>query len=210
MAIWQTIIAAILGNAAALAVLGWLGKSILEKLLQRDSKRFELDLKSKADTAIEQFKSDLQLRTIEHQIRFAKLHEKRASVIADLNGHLAEVLWEAENVLSPIRWQGEPTEREKYQAAMTKSVEFFRYFDKHKIYLPAELCSSIDQLVREVRAHILGFGVYLTWEDDALLEHTRKEKSDVLLEGWKLLKEKVPAVRGKLEDEFRLLLGPSA
>lgn len=98
---WEAIAAAILGNATAIAILGWLTKSLLEKLLQRDAKRFEIEIKAKADATIEQVKSALQLRTIEHQVAFSGLHQKRASVIADLNGLLAETLWEAENVLSP-------------------------------------------------------------------------------------------------------------
>lgn len=101
---WEFIIAAGVGNATALAVLGWLGKSLLEKVLQRDSKRFEIELKAKADATMEQLKSDLQLRTIEHQVRFSRLHEKQATVIAELNAHLVEALWEAESFLS--QWSG--------------------------------------------------------------------------------------------------------
>jgi hypothetical protein len=74
---WQYITAAVVGNATALAVLGWLGKSLLEKMLQRDSKRFEIELKAKADSTMEQLKSDLQLRMIEHQVRFSRLHESK-------------------------------------------------------------------------------------------------------------------------------------
>eukprot|EP01034_Spumella_vulgaris_P002057 gene2057-2677_t len=208
MNIWQTIVTAVLGNAIVLAVLGWLGNSLLQKLMQRDTHQFEVELKAKADSAIEQLKSDLQLRTIEHQVAFAGLHEKRAGVIAELNGLLAETLWEAETVLSPIRWAGAPSEREMHRAAEVKLVEFFRYFDKHRIYLPVVLCGEVEAMVREIRHHVIGFGVYLTWDDAALQDHTRKEKSQALMAGYNLLKEKVPAIRARLEDEFRTLLSP--
>jgi hypothetical protein len=65
-----------------LAVLGFLGKSLLEKLLARNTARFESDLKAKADAAIEHLKTGLQLKTIEHQVSFSRLHERRAAVIA--------------------------------------------------------------------------------------------------------------------------------
>ena len=81
---WQTILLAAGGNVAFLAVLGWLGKSLLDKLIVRETKQFESDLKAKTDAAIEQLKSDLQIRSIEHQVRFSKLHEKRAVVIAEI------------------------------------------------------------------------------------------------------------------------------
>lgn len=53
MEIWQTILLAFGGNAALLAVLGVLGKSVLDKFIVRDTKQFESDLKAKSDTAIE-------------------------------------------------------------------------------------------------------------------------------------------------------------
>jgi hypothetical protein len=65
--------------------------------MQRDSKRFEFELKAKADATIERLRSDLQIRTIEHQVRFARLHEKQATVIAEWNGLLAEAMWHAES-----------------------------------------------------------------------------------------------------------------
>src|SRR5712692_5646461 len=108
MEAWQTILLAFGGNAALLAVLGILGKSFLDKLIVRDTKQFESDLKAKSDAAIEHLKNELQLRTIEHQVRFSRLHEKRAVVIAELYGHLVEAIWEAESFLSQVKRVGEP------------------------------------------------------------------------------------------------------
>jgi hypothetical protein len=36
------------------------------------------------DAEIERLKTSLQMTALEHQVRFSKLHEKRAKVIADL------------------------------------------------------------------------------------------------------------------------------
>ncbi|MCC7483534.1 MAG: hypothetical protein IT529_00965 [Burkholderiales bacterium] len=95
MSAWETILLAIGGNAALLAVLGLIGKSFLDKLIQRDTHRFEADLKAKSDAAIEHLRNALQLQATEHQIRFSRLHEKRADVIAELNGYLVEALWKS-------------------------------------------------------------------------------------------------------------------
>ena len=46
MELWQLAILAIGGNAALLAVLGWLAKSFLTHLLEKDVKRYELTLKA--------------------------------------------------------------------------------------------------------------------------------------------------------------------
>jgi hypothetical protein len=62
-----------------------------------------------------------------------------------LNAHLVEALWEAESFLSPMEWSGEPNKREKHQTAMNKLVELYRFFDKHRIYLPEALCVVVEQ-----------------------------------------------------------------
>ena len=93
---------------------------------------------------------------------------------------------------------------------MSKLVELFRYFDKHRIYLPTELCDVVDKLVTDVRMHVIRFGTYLTWDENALQEHTRKEKHEVWMAGWDAIKNQVPAVRKQLEDSFRALLAADA
>jgi hypothetical protein len=210
MEAWQTVLLAFGGNAALLAVLGLLGKSILDKLIVRDTKQFEVDLKAKSDATIEHLKNELQLKTIEHQVRFSRLHEKRAAVIAELYGHLVEALWEAESFLSPMEWAGEPNKREKHKTAMNKLVDLYRYFDKHRIYLPTELCASLEKLVVEVRSHVINFGVYGGFDEKTLNERTYKEKDKAWNSGWHAIKNQIPLARQSLEDEFRSLLGAAA
>ena len=92
MEIWQTILIALAGNAAMLAVLAYPAKLFIEHKLNRDISRFQSELKATSDAAIERLKSDLQLHAIEHQVRFSRLHEKRATVIAELNSFIAEAM----------------------------------------------------------------------------------------------------------------------
>ena len=210
METWQTILLAFGGNAALLAVLGVLGKSFLDKLIIRDTKQFESDLRAKSDAAIEHLRNELQLRTIEHQVRFSRLHEKRADVIAELYGHLVEALWEAESFLSPMEWVGEPNKKEKHQKAINKLVELYRYFDQHRIYLPPEVCASLEALVQNVRSQVIKFGVWVRYEDYELTGDSHTKKSDAWDSGWDAIKNQVPMARESLENEFRSLLGAAA
>jgi hypothetical protein len=193
--------------AALLAVLGFLGKSILEKLIVRDTIQFEKDLQAKSDAAIENLKSELQLKTIEHQVRFSRLHEKRAEVIAELNGYLVEALWEAESFLSPMEWAGEPNKKEKHQQAMNKLVELYRYFDKHRIYLPNEVCTSLEDLIKNVRTQVIKFGVWVNYENYELTNNSKIQKTNAWDSGWDTIKNEIPIARVSLENEFRSLLG---
>jgi len=207
---WQTILLAFGGNATLVAVLAFLGKSFLEQLLVRDTKRFETDLRAKSDIAMERLKNQLQLSTIEHQVRFSRLHEKRAEVIAELYGLLVEALWEAESFLSPLEWTGEPDKKEKHRTAMNQLVKLYRYFDQHRIYLPQEICASLERLIDEVRSQVVNFGVYVDFGKSAINEEFDRKKLDAWNSGWKSIKKEVPVARQSLENEFRVLLGHAA
>jgi hypothetical protein len=206
MEIWKTILLAVGGQAAMLAVLGYVGKSLFERLIVRDTKRFENDLKAKSDAASDRLRYELQLQTIEHQVRFSRLHEKRASVIAELYGYLVEALWEAESFLSPMRSPGDPNMKEMYDQTMDKFVELYRYFDKHRIYLPEEICTSLQNLIQKVRFQVIEVGVRAK---SATLPLTSE-----MMDAWDLafeaFKKEVPAARSSLENEFRSLLGDPA
>jgi hypothetical protein len=204
---WQTILLAFSGNAALVAVLGYLGKSLLERIIVRDTKRFETELRAKSDITMERLKNELQLSTVEHQVRFSRLHEKRAEVIADLYGLLVEALWEAESFLSPMEWAGEPAKKEKHQTAMSQLVKLYRYFDQHRIYLPRGVCASLEKLISEVRSQVINFGVYVNFGDSSINEEFDRNKREAWASGWRSIKNEVPLARNSLENEFRALLG---
>ncbi len=199
------VIATIGGYAAVLGGLGYLVKSLLDKLIVRDTKLFETNLKMKSDAAIEKLRNDFQIQTIEHQVRFSRLHEKRAQVVAELNGRLAELLWEAESFLSPMEFAGEPDKNKKYALAMNKIVECLQYFDKHRIYLPSDLCASLEELMLKVRALVIKFGVYVQIDQHSV--ESRKAKDKIWIDGWEAIKNEIPIARKALEDDFRKLLG---
>ena len=206
METWQTILIALGGNAAMLAVLAYLAKLFIGHRLSRDISSFQSELKATSDAAIERLKSDLQLHAIEHQVRFSRLHEKRATVIAELNSLLAEAMWAAENFFLAIKLPGEPSKREKYHATMTKLVELSRYFDKHRIYLSSEVIIPLEALVQKVRTLVTRFGVYLSWEEWQLQDPTRADKNKAWNEGWEAIRNDIPAARRTLENEFRAIL----
>lgn len=207
METWQSILLAIGGNTALLAVLTYVAKSLFEKVLTRDTKKFESDLKAKSDAEIERLKNQLQIRSIEHQVRFSRLHERRAETIAKLYGLLVEALWAAEIFLSPIGWVGEPSIKEKHTSAMNKLVDAFRYFDQHKIYFDEDLCESLEKLLRETRRLVIEFGVWVGFDDASLSNDSVKQKQEAWLKNWQAIRNDIPEARRQLENKFRSILG---
>ena len=67
------------GNAALLAVLGWLARSLLGQVFAKDLERFKSDLAAASSAATEKLKHEFQLVAQEHQVLVSKLHERCAS-----------------------------------------------------------------------------------------------------------------------------------
>ena len=88
--VWQSLLLAIGGNADLLIVLGWLARSFGTQLLSKDLEKFKTSLSTASTEASERLKHDLQIVAHEHQVRFSKLHERRAEVITNLYALLVE------------------------------------------------------------------------------------------------------------------------
>lgn len=73
---WQAVLIAFGGNAALLAVLGWLARSLGAQFLAKDLEARKAELSAAAATTSERFKHELALVAHEHQVRFSKLHEQ--------------------------------------------------------------------------------------------------------------------------------------
>lgn len=106
-----------------------------------------------------------------------------------------------------MEWAGEPSKPEKYAAAMEALAKFFRYFDKHRIYLPEDLCKTIESLSMGMRWQIIRMGGYIKYKDDSLPLPALEKKFEVSDEAWKHFKEQVPIARAALEQELRVLIG---
>jgi len=72
MSACQTVFLSFGGNAALLAVLVLLSKSLLEKILVRDTKLFETKLKARADAEIERLKSEMSCSLESYKMQLRK------------------------------------------------------------------------------------------------------------------------------------------
>jgi FMN phosphatase YigB (HAD superfamily) len=187
---WQAILVAFGGNAVLLAVLAFLGRSIVTSALDKD---------------LEKFKGQLQVAALEHEVRFRGLHQKRAEVIAELYKLLVKATWEAESFTSPIEWAGEPSKKEKYIAAQNAIAEYFRFFDQHRIYLSKGLCEKLESFAKELREPVIRFGIWV--RHDYLADQAAQKKNDDWDSAWKKVRDDVPKLRSAIEDEFRNLIG---
>jgi hypothetical protein len=106
---------------------------------------------------LEKFRASLQQVATEHQVRFSKLHDRRAKTISKMYRLLQETHWTVQNYLvSGTRDLNEES------SARTKVVELYRYVEAHKLYFPKAACTLLDDFVSKLRHAVAYVGVYWT------------------------------------------------
>jgi hypothetical protein len=84
-------------------------------------------------------------------------------------------------------------------------AEYFRYFDKNRIFLPSALCDSLESYARHARGPALLYGIHLGIQNPT--PQTRQDTEEARQEFTKFVQEEVPKMRAAIEAEFRQLLG---
>ncbi|MFQ5904134.1 MAG: hypothetical protein ACE5JO_10630 [Candidatus Binatia bacterium] len=154
---------------------------------------------------IERFKAQLERTATEHQVRFTKLHETRAEVIAELYKRLAQAQRCFASLINPMQSVGEPPIEEKRKSAQDAGNAFVTYFDENEIYLDPRLCQQIDEFNKQLRESFLTFFVYVLQDPKSRIpDHTKKWH-----EAWNKLNDDIPPIREEIANSFRQILGVS-
>lgn len=203
---WEHLLVVFGGNAALLLVLGFLFRSLLSQWLAKDVESFKAKLKADADTSIEQLKTTLQMTALEHEVRFSKLHEKRAQVIADLYERFVKAYWAAWTYHQWMERPGGQTQEQQADSAMHKLHEAFVFFEINRIYLSDPLAGSLDVFFEKAKILTLKAQYF-----DAIpnkTEHTAQLHFKAKQEGLESFQNEFPAMRQRLDTEFAKLLEP--
>ena len=187
---WETVLTAVGGSAVLIGAVAWLVRSLMLHLLSKD---------------LETFKGQLQLAAFEHQVRFTQLHERRASILADLYSKIVQLHHAATNF---VKWYASANDDEKKQRLdqlWLAADDYQSYFEKHLIYFDQPTCDKVDSLngalsratsVLAVFTHE-GKGVTVT-EEDILKEW---EKAMTAMD------QEIPQLKRSIENCFRAILG---
>jgi hypothetical protein len=201
-----------LGGAGAI-VLGlsnYLGKVWADRALEKQRQehtRLNLELTHQLGLMTEQVRNSLQMAALEHQVRFSKLHEKRAEVIVQVYEGLVEARLEGKRFIAADAFITDPKEQqEALRKVRAKMAEVSSDIQKRRIYLPEHICALLQKLSDDMWQYVEAAAIYAPIDP-----HTEKimgEKHDVLLTAYKAyFSEDIPAATKALEDEFRKLLG---
>jgi hypothetical protein len=224
----QAVWIALGGNAAFLVVLAFLGRKLIVHWLDKDFERSkeriasesaqqlartEAALRLAGNTEVERLKSELAVIAAEHSILLSRLQDRRAEVIDELYGKLAIAIREITSFVNVMEMAGEPPKAEKGKRAADAYNAFIEYFDRKKVWLPADCCAKVEELRVKMLGPMIQFDVYRNVPDSAP-EHVQKQKLDAWVGAFTAMTATtdaaVPAARAALEKAMRDLLQPKS
>ena len=148
--------------------------------------------------ALEAYRAELAAEGHEHEIRFARLHERRVDVIATLYDKLVKAEGAFGAFVHPVQEGGVEAQQERGQEAAAAGNDFSLFFRSNRIWLEQDLCDQIDALNREL--------IKVYYEFTAHPPEAGPELK-VWHKSWKSLSEEIPPLRDEIEHRFRILLG---
>lgn len=167
-----------IGTISVSGAVAYIAKAIINNWINKD---------------IERYKIELNRLSLEHQIKFSKLHNDRAEVIKNLYSKLDDLKLKLEIVLDKNSYSVFDNQDELYII-----LDFLDYYAKNKIYFNRDICFNFEE-IEAIMGILQGLG-FMT-ESTTTLDEKAVELINMLI------KEEIPKLKATLEDEFRKLLG---
>lgn len=220
MTAWKEILISLGGNATTLIVLAFLARSLIQTWLAKDVKKFEAglttvanselerlksELRAGADASLERLRVELQLKGMERQVRFSKLHERRAEAIEELYTRLVDTQFEARRYVL-VTGHDESARAKTGSAIYDKLANLNFLIERNRIYLPENICGLLDAFQKELRRAVVAVQVYAPITYPAS-QSIAEEKAREILKAVEAFEANIPRARKSLEEELRAILG---
>ena len=182
------------------SVIAYLIRSIIKLYLTKDIEKYKAKLKHNYDVEIEKLKTDLNKIALEHQVKFTKLHEKRAEVIAETYSLLKELLFRLNDYVKPFEPAGGTPKEQRRKEAARAIRKFQDYYATRLIFLPKATAEKLEVISRKLSEKFMEFlyGVEMA---------KAKDSTEKWIEIFRSFQGEIKSALGDLEDEFRRLLG---
>jgi hypothetical protein len=193
-------------GGAGLAVLlmrTWLSEKIKAQIKSEYDEKLEThkaQLKAQSDVEIEKLKSELSIAAAQRNVRFSRLHERQAEIIAEVYEALSELVKAISDYVAIYEPASAPPREERRERAAEAANEFIALYRGKKIFFPPSTAAKLDEILLEIRTAYMRFafkidadrrtGGTMEWLD--IFERIQKLSETTVVE---------------LECDFRTLLG---
>jgi hypothetical protein len=196
---WTIIISSIGGSAVLFGSLAFLTRSIVVHFLDKD---------------VENFKSALQLKAVEHQVRFNSLHAKRAEVIAEFY----QKLLAADATLTSLKNSEDRSftgkNKELVLHVITAVQAALVFFKRNELYFDDSLCVKAEKINLQIFGSAKFFMLLSMLSEQTRTNNADKVPQDRIQEIEEALFSKrkeigagIPELLKELKNQFRDLLG---
>jgi hypothetical protein len=177
-------------------------KAELKAGLDTELEAYKAKLSVDNAAATERLKSDLQIAATEQQIRFTKLHEKVAEVVAEIYSRLYDYTLAVDGYVSELESAGNPPKSELRKKVVEAMNRFTEYVRPHLLYLPKDVADQTQSFAKRLYKWAAEFKVGVEEGGDARFPG-RDTWGRIVDE----MHVEAPRLFGALEEEFRKILG---
>ncbi len=199
---WTVFLTSVGVSGALFATFAFLTRSVILHYLSKD---------------IDRHKAELLRTTNEHQIRFNRVYEKQAEVIAEFYRRLVT----AKRLLGCLRLTDSQTLTNKDKAmaedAFSAYWDALTYFDNHALYFDDQVCQKVLVLNMKMLKYTSFFSGLVEMMQNRFTEEERQQLNSMKIEGvgierhlietWKTMDDEIAPLLRDLVKEFRGLLG---
>jgi len=189
------VLAALLGVGLAIMWLKRLAGALPGQLVSNNLEQYRSQLERDRGAELERLRATLQRIAIENQVRFSRLHDRRAEIIAEVYAKLDDLHHAFKEWSRHALMPGEDEHSlETYEkGALEKHNAFAVFYSRNAIWLDRKTCEAIDAILDTFRSSFLSLSTYAP---------PRQR-----LEALKEIHDKIPDARVLLERRFREMLG---
>jgi hypothetical protein len=204
---WQEFLATFGGQTALLAAVAYLIKTLVSSRLEKDAEAFKADLKRNSDIEIERLKNALQMTALEHQVRFSKLHERRAEVIGELSQGIQAARSAVTNLVR------NPGDAEQLEATQTLTSDLLMCIRENQVIFPRDLVKRLDRYSERLYAMAAVFGI--SWKlwfvgNEIPTPEKKAIQDKMLADASSALEGEIADLQNKLIEDLRELLAGSS
>ena len=131
----------------------WLTEGIKNSIRIQYEEKLEThksQLRAQSDIELERLRSQLRDASTEHHVVFSRLHEQRATVIAETYSCLKELHFRLSEYVKTFEIVGGASKEERYKKLVEAHEAFFDSFAKRLIFFPEDTARKLNEINQAV------------------------------------------------------------
>jgi hypothetical protein len=208
------IITIIFSTVGVGGIIIYLGKRIIDKSLDMGVERYKSSLtkdlethKSELQKETDEFRANLQIISLEHQIRYTKLHEQRGESIRQIYSLIVDLKNKLEYFTTVFQGPKWTTDSDREKEATNSHRNISNFFQINRIYFSDSICNQFDEILKLSWSIIVDMSVTKV---EAASAYSGPERAEATKK-WQSINSRVTSEIStamiKLEKEFKKLIG---